>query len=87
MHISITNCVLWSYYNKAFIDYRQKLWLSAAGKEDLLTKDLKKLERTLRFCSRHFVPSSIKNRHLTEDAVPSKCLPGSLSEGTIIHFI
>ncbi|XP_041984165.1 uncharacterized protein LOC121736819 [Aricia agestis] len=69
-----------NYYSLPKTRLRQKLWLKAAGKEDLLDKDLEKLQKTLRFCSRHFIPSFIKNRHLTDDAVPSKCLPGSLSE-------
>ncbi|XP_039761134.1 uncharacterized protein LOC120634522 isoform X2 [Pararge aegeria] len=39
-----------------------------------------KLRKTLRFCSRHFPPNTIVNRHLTQEALPSKSLPGSIDE-------
>lgn len=45
----------------------------------MLEKDLKKL--THRVCSRHFSPSSIKNKHLCADAVPTLYLSNNLSEG------
>ncbi|GBP28607.1 Protein ref(2)P [Eumeta japonica] len=55
----------------------QILWLRAAQREDLLKNNTDKVTVSHRFCSRHFPPSSIKNRHLCPDAVPSLFLPGS----------
>ncbi|CAK1546817.1 unnamed protein product [Leptosia nina] len=59
---------------------RQKQWLKAAGKEDLLDQDMENLRKKLRFCSRHFTVSSIKNKHLNVYAVPTLRLPGSAPE-------
>ncbi|CAH2236740.1 jg16978 [Pararge aegeria aegeria] len=61
--------------------HRQKQWLKLACRDDLLDKDMDKLRKTLRFCSRHFPPNTIVNRHLTQEALPSKSLPGSIDEG------
>ncbi|XP_069362742.1 uncharacterized protein [Maniola hyperantus] len=60
--------------------HRQKQWLKLASRHDLLDKDMEKLRKTIRFCSRHFPPNAIVNRHLSQDALPSKSLPGSIDE-------
>ncbi|XP_045780126.1 uncharacterized protein LOC123877404 [Maniola jurtina] len=60
--------------------HRQKLWLQLACRHDLLDKDMEKLRKTIRFCSRHFPPNAIVNRHLSQDALPSESLPGSIDE-------
>ncbi|XP_047037389.1 uncharacterized protein LOC124642785 [Helicoverpa zea] len=67
------------YYSLPKEQNRLVQWLEAIGRVDLLEKDLKKL--THRVCSRHFSPSSIKNKHLCADAVPSLCLSGSVIDG------
>ncbi|KOB79033.1 Uncharacterized protein OBRU01_01243, partial [Operophtera brumata] len=54
---------------------RQEQWLKAARREDLLEKPQDK-RNLYRFCSRHFSPQSIKNKHLCADAVPTLYLPG-----------
>ncbi|XP_045507384.1 uncharacterized protein LOC123703434 isoform X1 [Colias croceus] len=69
-----------NFYSLPKQKHRQKQWLRAAGKEDLLDQDMEKLRRSLRFCSRHFEPLCIKNKHLHVDAIPSLRLPGSLSQ-------
>ncbi|XP_059058033.1 uncharacterized protein LOC131851540 [Achroia grisella] len=56
----------------------QVAWLKAAGREDLIEKSQNRV--AYRFCSRHFPPSSVKNKLLSSDAVPNKCLPGSKDE-------
>ncbi|XP_022124417.2 uncharacterized protein LOC110999592 [Pieris rapae] len=76
-----------NFYSLPKQKHRQKQWLKAAGKEDLLNQDMEKLRRNLRFCSRHFPPSSIKNKHLNIDAVPSVRLPGSLPEQDILPTV
>ncbi|XP_045518787.1 uncharacterized protein LOC123710709 isoform X3 [Pieris brassicae] len=76
-----------NFYSLPKQKHRQKQWLKAAGKEDLLNEDMEKLRRNLRFCSRHFPPSSIKNKHLNIDAVPSVRLPGSLPEQDILPTV
>ncbi|CAH2099241.1 unnamed protein product [Euphydryas editha] len=72
-----------NFYSLPKEKYRQKQWLKLAGREDLLDQDLDRLRKSLRFCSRHFHPNCIKNRFLTNDAVPSKSLPGSMSDDEI----
>nr|XP_034836754.1 uncharacterized protein LOC117993118 [Maniola hyperantus] len=62
------------------ISRHQKQWLKLASRHDLLDKDMEKLRKTIRFCSRHFPPNAIVNRHLSQDALPSKSLPGSIDE-------
>ncbi|XP_047540715.1 protein ref(2)P-like [Vanessa atalanta] len=69
-----------NFYSLPKEKYRQKQWLKLAGRDDLLDQDLERLRKSLRFCSRHFQPNCIKNRFLSNDAVPSKSLPGSMSE-------
>uniref|UniRef100_A0A1E1WVF3 ZZ-type domain-containing protein n=1 Tax=Pectinophora gossypiella TaxID=13191 RepID=A0A1E1WVF3_PECGO len=66
-----------NFYSLPKERHRQVQWLKAAGREELLEKDQAKLSVSHRFCSRHFTPASVKNRHLCPDAVPSLCLPGS----------
>lgn len=61
--------------------YRQKQWLKAAGRDDLLEKEPTKLTVSYRFCSRHFAPSSTRNRYLGADAVPNFYVPGSSGTG------
>ncbi|KAM3957299.1 uncharacterized protein ACR2FA_008724 [Aphomia sociella] len=63
------------YYSLPKERERQVAWLKAAGREDLIEKSQNRL--AYRFCSRHFPPSSIKNKLLSPDAVPAVCLPGS----------
>ncbi|XP_038219099.1 uncharacterized protein LOC119837555 [Zerene cesonia] len=69
-----------NFYSLPKQKHRQKQWLRAAGKEDLIDQDMEKLRRSLRFCSRHFEPYCVKNKHLHVDAIPSIRLPGSLSQ-------
>ncbi|CAH2236739.1 jg16978 [Pararge aegeria aegeria] len=70
-----------NFYSLPKQKHRQKQWLKLACRDDLLDKDMDKLRKTLRFCSRHFPPNTIVNRHLTQEALPSKSLPGSIDEG------
>ncbi|XP_068624702.1 uncharacterized protein [Battus philenor] len=72
-----------NYYSLPKEKHRRIEWLKAACREDLLKKNEDKVAVSYRFCSRHFPPSSIKNRHLSPDAVPSLCLPGSLNEDDV----
>lgn len=69
-----------------FIDikplFRQAQWLKAAGRDDLLEKEPTKLTVSYRFCSRHFAPSSTRNRYLGADAIPTFYVPGSRLSGT-----
>lgn len=51
----------------------QTEWLTAAGRVDLLPKVPLQVQ-SYRICSRHFDLSSIKNRNLNPDAVPTLCL-------------
>ncbi|CAK1595497.1 unnamed protein product [Parnassius mnemosyne] len=69
-----------NYYSLPKERHRQIEWLKAACREDLLKKNEEKVAVSYRFCSRHFPPTSIKNRHLCPDAVPTLCLPGNWSE-------
>lgn len=63
---------------------RQKQWLKLAGREELLEQDMERLRKSLRFCSRHFHPNCMKNRILSNDAVPSKSLVGSVNGDFIL---
>ncbi|XP_013148852.1 PREDICTED: uncharacterized protein LOC106111356 [Papilio polytes] len=65
-----------NFYNLPKERHRQIEWLKAAQREDLIKKNEDRIVSP-RFCSRHFPPSSIKNRNLSPDAVPTLCLPGS----------
>ncbi|XP_026317220.1 uncharacterized protein LOC113228192 [Hyposmocoma kahamanoa] len=62
--------------------HRQAQWLKAAGRDDLLEKEPNKLTVSYRFCSRHFAPSSTRNRYLGADAIPTFYVPGSRLSGT-----
>ncbi|CAH2060874.1 unnamed protein product, partial [Iphiclides podalirius] len=72
-----------NYYSLPKERHRQVEWLKAACREDLLKRIEEKAAVSSRICSRHFPPSSIKNRHLSNDAVPTLCLPGSWNEEEI----
>ncbi|XP_063630172.1 uncharacterized protein LOC134801492 [Cydia splendana] len=72
-----------NYYSLPKEKRRQVQWLQAAGRTDLLEKD--KVLVSHRFCSRHFPPSSIKNKHLCDTAVPSLCLPGTTEKDSEVH--
>ncbi|XP_052745268.1 uncharacterized protein LOC128199483 [Bicyclus anynana] len=69
-----------NFYSLPKQKHRQKLWLKRACRDDLLDKDMDKLRKTLRFCSRHFAPNTIVNRHLSLDALPTVSLPGASDE-------
>ncbi|XP_062532662.1 uncharacterized protein LOC134201555 [Bombyx mori] len=73
------NYKLLNYYCLPKEEERQKEWLKLANRLDLLEK---KPDVRLRYrvCSRHFAQSSIKNKHLHADAVPSLHLPGEDGE-------
>ncbi|KAJ0171136.1 hypothetical protein K1T71_013335 [Dendrolimus kikuchii] len=58
---------------------RQKLWLGAADRKDILKKSPEK-RVTYRICSRHFSRQHFKNKHLCPDAVPTLHLPGYKDE-------
>lgn len=58
---------------------RQKEWLAAANRKDLLKKTPDR-RVTFRICSRHFSREHVKNKHLCADAVPTLNLPGSKIE-------
>lgn len=60
------------YYSLPKDNPRLDQWIQLIGRQDLLDRNLKKL--SYRVCSRHFSPSSIKNKHLCADAVPTLCL-------------
>ncbi|CAH2987230.1 unnamed protein product [Chilo suppressalis] len=64
-----------NYYSLPKERHRRTQWLKAGGRVDLLEKC--NIKSAHRFCSRHFAPSSIKNRNLCPDAVPTLYLPGS----------
>ncbi|XP_026760323.2 uncharacterized protein LOC113519420 [Galleria mellonella] len=66
------------YYSLPKERDRQIAWLKAAGREDLIEKSQNRV--AYRICSRHFPPSSIKNKLLSPDAIPIKCLPGTKDE-------
>ncbi|XP_013194477.2 uncharacterized protein LOC106138040 [Amyelois transitella] len=67
-----------NYYSLPKERSRQIEWFKAAGREDLIVKSQEKLG--YRFCSRHFEPNSVKNKHLKPDAVPTLYLPGSTNQ-------
>ncbi|CAG9570204.1 unnamed protein product [Danaus chrysippus] len=68
-----------NFYTLPKTERRQIKWLKLAGREEWLNQDMEKLRRKLRFCSRHFLPNHIKIKHLSEDALPIKSIPGSHS--------